>query len=163
MWIFVCNFAAVFRERKTPEERCRSGRSGRSRKPLTSLLVPGFESLSLRKQRQEKDAKNSILFVFSRRQGLFFEDKKNKKDKNKHWICPTGRRATVSAESFFFVFLVFLVSPPQKNKTCFIYLSCLLKITWPRPRRRGRRWRRWCSRSGPWPAGAGGRVRGSGR
>ena len=29
-------------------ERCQSGRMGRSRKPLTSLLVPGFESLSLR-------------------------------------------------------------------------------------------------------------------
>ena len=32
------------------QERCRSGRSGRSRKPLTSLLVPGFESLPLRKK-----------------------------------------------------------------------------------------------------------------
>ena len=29
-------------------ERCRSGRSGRSRKPLTTFVVPGFESLSLR-------------------------------------------------------------------------------------------------------------------
>ncbi len=29
-------------------ERCRSGRSGRSRKPLYKQLYPGFESLSLR-------------------------------------------------------------------------------------------------------------------
>lgn len=31
-----------------PEERCRSGRSGRSRKPLYPYGYPGFESLSLR-------------------------------------------------------------------------------------------------------------------
>ena len=74
-------------------------------------------------KRQEKDAKNSVLFVFSRRQGLFFEDKKNKKDKNKHWICPTGRRATVSAESFFLFFLSFLSSPPKKQDL--FYLSFL--------------------------------------
>ena len=30
-------------------ERCRSGRTGRSRKPLTAFAVQGFESLSLRK------------------------------------------------------------------------------------------------------------------
>ena len=29
-------------------ERCRSGRTGRSRKPLTAFAVQGFESLSLR-------------------------------------------------------------------------------------------------------------------
>ncbi len=32
-----------------PEERCRSGRSGRSRKPLYPYGYPGFESLSFRK------------------------------------------------------------------------------------------------------------------
>ena len=33
-----------------PEERCRSGRSGRSRKPLYPYGYPGFESLSFRKK-----------------------------------------------------------------------------------------------------------------
>lgn len=50
MFVLLQPFSARW---KTPEERCRSGRSGRSRKPLTSLLVPGFESLSLRKQCKE--------------------------------------------------------------------------------------------------------------
>lgn len=31
-----------------PKERCRSGRSGRSRKPLYPYGYPGFESLSFR-------------------------------------------------------------------------------------------------------------------
>ena len=34
--------------RQTPAERCRSGRTGRSRKPLWVQAYPGFESLSLR-------------------------------------------------------------------------------------------------------------------
>ena len=38
---------------KANEERCRSGRTGRSRKPLTAYAVPGFESLSFRKAKQE--------------------------------------------------------------------------------------------------------------
>src|SRR6056297_3822191 len=33
---------------QTPAERCRSGRTGRSRKPLILHGIPGFESLSLR-------------------------------------------------------------------------------------------------------------------
>ena len=33
---------------QTPAERCRSGRTGRSRKPLSLYGDPGFESLSLR-------------------------------------------------------------------------------------------------------------------
>ena len=33
---------------QTPAERCRSGRTGRSRKPLWVQAHPGFESLSLR-------------------------------------------------------------------------------------------------------------------
>ncbi len=33
---------------ETPAERCRSGRTGRSRKPLWVQAHPGFESLSLR-------------------------------------------------------------------------------------------------------------------
>ncbi len=33
---------------QTPAERCRSGRTGRSRKPLSLYGFPGFESLSLR-------------------------------------------------------------------------------------------------------------------
>ena len=36
------------RSKTTDAERCRSGRTGRSRKPLTLCGVPGFESLSLR-------------------------------------------------------------------------------------------------------------------
>ena len=39
-----------------PEERCRSGRSGRSRKPLYPYGYPGFESLSFRKKAALKAA-----------------------------------------------------------------------------------------------------------
>ena len=39
-----------------PEERCRSGRSGRSRKPLYPYGYPGFESLSFRKKAAFKAA-----------------------------------------------------------------------------------------------------------
>lgn len=39
-----------------PEERCRSGRSGRSRKPLYPYGYPGFESLSFRNLRRQKSA-----------------------------------------------------------------------------------------------------------
>ena len=38
----------MFRFIRIASERCRSGRTGRSRKPLTLHGVPGFESLSLR-------------------------------------------------------------------------------------------------------------------
>ena len=41
-------FCPRFQER--PMERCRSGRSGRSRKPLYPYGYPGFESLSFRQQ-----------------------------------------------------------------------------------------------------------------
>ncbi len=37
-------------KRPATEERCRSGRSGRSRKPLYPYGYPGFESLSFRKK-----------------------------------------------------------------------------------------------------------------
>ena len=49
-------------------ERCRSGRSGRSRKPLYKQLYPGFESLSLRHYKQEKAQKVPFGIVF----GFFF-------------------------------------------------------------------------------------------
>ena len=39
------------RGRNRIAERCRSGRTGRSRKPLTTRVVPGFESLPLRQIR----------------------------------------------------------------------------------------------------------------
>lgn len=39
-----------------PEERCRSGRSGRSRKPLYPYGYPGFESLSFRNLSGQKSA-----------------------------------------------------------------------------------------------------------
>lgn len=42
------NFASQFRKEPTKKERCRSGRTGRSRKPLYPCGYPGFESLSLR-------------------------------------------------------------------------------------------------------------------
>ena len=44
------------------KERCRSGRSGRSRKPLYPYGYPGFESLSFRYERKSKD----FLFYFNR-------------------------------------------------------------------------------------------------
>ena len=51
-----CNAKPLLRARRfpltratqTPAERCRSGRTGRSRKPLRVQALPGFESLSLR-------------------------------------------------------------------------------------------------------------------
>ena len=46
-WEKVPTFAAALGS-KSVKERCRSGRSGRSRKPLTAYAVPGFESLSFR-------------------------------------------------------------------------------------------------------------------
>ena len=46
-----------------PEERCRSGRSGRSRKPLYPYGYPGFESLSFRK----KAALKAAFFARERR------------------------------------------------------------------------------------------------
>ena len=42
-----CN-SRIKRTAQTPAERCRSGRTGRSRKPLFLHGNPGFESLSLR-------------------------------------------------------------------------------------------------------------------
>ena len=63
MFVLLQPFSARW---KTPEERCRSGRSGRSRKPLTSLLVPGFESLSLRKQCKEPKMICLWLYFFIR-------------------------------------------------------------------------------------------------
>ena len=42
------NFAPQFRKEPTNEERCRSGRTGRSRKPLYPCGYLGFESLSFR-------------------------------------------------------------------------------------------------------------------
>lgn len=49
-----CNFAPSF------QERCRSGRSGRSRKPLYGYPYPGFESLSFRNRLRFR----SQLFLF---------------------------------------------------------------------------------------------------
>lgn len=49
-----CNFAPSFKE------RCRSGRSGRSRKPLYGYPYPGFESLSFRNRLRFR----SQLFLF---------------------------------------------------------------------------------------------------
>ena len=47
---------------KTPAERCRSGRTGRSRKPLRVQAFPGFESLSLR----HHPIDNAKLFIIFR-------------------------------------------------------------------------------------------------
>ena len=49
-------------ETQTKLERCRSGRSGRSRKPLYPYGYPGFESLSFRK----KQPLGLLFFVESR-------------------------------------------------------------------------------------------------
>ena len=60
----------------TLKERCRSGRSGRSRKPLYPYGYPGFESLSFRKK--IKGCKSKILTAFYR---------KNRVSRKTRWNC----------------------------------------------------------------------------
>ena len=55
-------FCPRFQER--PMERCRSGRSGRSRKPLYPYGYPGFESLSFRQQPSQGGW--DVLFILTR-------------------------------------------------------------------------------------------------
>ena len=61
--LYLCN---RFDREKSPlrtenQERCRSGRTGRSRKPLTPFGVPGFESLPLR--REKKQHQGAAFFI----------------------------------------------------------------------------------------------------
>lgn len=49
----------------TLKERCRSGRSGRSRKPLYPYGYPGFESLSFRNQSSQIRCKSIICSGFN--------------------------------------------------------------------------------------------------
>ena len=49
----ICPPQHIYLTLRRSKERCRSGRSGRSRKPLYPYGYPGFESLSFRKKRFE--------------------------------------------------------------------------------------------------------------
>lgn len=67
------------RSHQTPAERCRSGRTGRSRKPLWAQVHPGFESLSLRHLPQVVEMKA----IFGKMSDGKLSDPDNKKAEEK--------------------------------------------------------------------------------
>ena len=82
------------------QERCRSGRSGRSRKPLTSLLVPGFESLSLRREVAITQKSYSDFSFYFHKKSIIYSNKAiHKKSHSKIFIYPYLKKIFVSLHS----------------------------------------------------------------
>ena len=98
-------------------ERCRSGRSGRTRNAVYGQPYPGFESLSLR-NRGQRCKRKFTPFCFYRKNGLARDERKNKKGVRRSRLCPNVARRPPAGKGKT------QLIPFVRKKSFFVRISC---------------------------------------